>query len=623
MRYNSRMSGIARYHIDLGLCAILLAVLALHYAGLLRLIDQPVLIAAALLGTAPVLWAAWLALREREWASMDLLASIALVFSIIAGQWTSAVFIALMLAAARILGDITRDRTEQSIRGLLKSRPVEAKVERGGAVETVLAKDVRVGDIVVADIGECVAVDGEIISGEASVNQASLTGESLPVEMTAGSKVMSSSIIASGSIRIRTLKVGKDTTFERVIALVESSHAEKPDTETLGERFGKLYLMSVFAGSILLFFFTRNLSLVLAVVLVICADDIAVAIPLAYLRAIGLAARRGIIVKGGKHLEALGRATIFVFDKTGTLTEGELSVARVVVAKGILEKDLLESGALAVRRSSHPLSRALISYAASHHIAERFPDAAEEKSGKGVVSRSGGMTIVVGKRLFLEENGVAVPLGLAAEADRESDKGRSISYVAENLRILGFISIADTLKQNARASIEKLKSLGITKTVMLTGDNERAARYIAHELGIDDFYANLMPEEKVARLKELQKEGVVAMVGDGVNDAAALAGAHVGVAMGALGSEGAIESAQIVLMRDDLSALSEAVHLARATYRVSVEDFWIWGVTNIAGLALVFGGVIGPVGAAAYNFVSDFFPLFNSLRVRSLKQGDD
>lgn len=607
---------MTRYHFDLGLSFLLLTVLGLHYGNLLGAVDEPMLVAAAFGGTLPVLWRAGLAVREHEWASMDMLASVALVFSLLSAQWPSAVFIALMLAAARILDELTHDRTEKSIRGLLSLRPLTAKVERVGKIVVVPAGEVVVGDIVVADIGERIAVDGDIISGEATINEASLTGESLPVEKAVGAKAMSSTLVASGSIRIRTTKVGKDTTLERIIALVESSRDEKPKAQTLGEQFGKMYLITIFIASGGLYFFTHNLPLVLSVVLVVCADDVAIAIPLAYLRAIGSAASRGIIVKGGKHLEVLGQAKIVVFDKTGTLTEGKLSVADVVAVEGTIKDMVIETGALAARRSSHPVAHALVAYADAQKFPATFPDESEERGGQGIVARKDGARIVVGKTVFLKTLEIPIPPSLEEQANKESDKGRTVSYVAREGTVLGFFAVADTLKQNARESIKALKALGVNKVVMLTGDNERVAQAIAGEIGIDVIHANLMPEDKIAQVKLFQKEGVTVMVGDGVNDAAALAGADVGVAMGALGSEGAIESAEIVLMRDDLSTLADAMRLARSARRVSVEDFFIWGITNAAGLALVFGGIIGPSGAAAYNFISDFFPLANSLRVR-------
>ena len=610
------MLGVNRYHVDMALSAALVLVLGAHYLNLAGSIDPALLVIAALCGTAPVFWSAIRAVREREWASMDMLASIALAFSLFAAQWASAVFIALMLAAARILGDLTQERMEKSIKGLLKLRPNVAKVERDGSVVTAPLAAVKEGDITVVDLGERIPVDGTVLSGEAAVDESSLTGESLPVEKTAGSKAYSSTLVSSGSLRIKTERVGKDTTLERIIALVESARAEKPKAQTLGERFGKFYLISVFIVSALLLAATRNVSLVLAVVLVVCADDIAIAIPIAYLRAIAAAARHGVIVKGALHLETLGKAHTIVFDKTGTLTHGTLAVSSAVAATGHTRTEVLEAGALASQRSNHPFSRAIVAYATGQGIARQEPDSVEELSGKGIIARKGGGAVMVGRESFLKDKHITVPEELAKKAAELSNAGQSVAYVARGTAAVGFFAVSDEIKHNAKRAIAQLKRLGVAEVVMLTGDNANVARTVARELGIDDFRAGLLPEDKVSVIRELHAKGIVVMVGDGVNDAAALSAAHVGVAMGAMGVEGAIESAEIVLMHDNLAAIAQTMQLARTVAAVSSQDFWIWGVTNLAGLALVFGGLIGPSGAAAYNFISDFFPLLNSVRVR-------
>ena len=610
------MLRIARYHVDSVLSVFLLAVLAVHYTNIAPTVDAAMLVAAAILGTAPVFWSAAWAVRGREWASMDMLASIALAFSLFAAQWPSAVFIALMLAAARILGELTRKRMEKSVKGLLKLRPDNAKVERQGAIETIPLAMVKTGDMVVVDLGERIPIDGTVVSGEAAVDESSLTGESLPVEKAAGAKAYSSTLVASGSLHIKTERVGKDTTLERIIALVESARAEKPAIQTLGEKFGKFYIIAVFVLSAVLLAATRDVSLVLAVVLVVCADDIAVAIPIAYLRAISAAARRGVIVKGSLHLETLGKARVIVFDKTGTLTKGKLVVSEVVAAAGMTQQEVLESGALAAQRSKHPLARAVAVYAAAHHISGQEPDSVEEVGGKGIIAYKNGGTVMIGRGSFLESKGVDIPEELKKRAVELSSGGQSVSFVSRGAAVAGLVAVSDEIKHNAKKAIAEIKRLGITEVVMLTGDNEHVARAIANSLGIDDVRAGLLPEDKVAAIKELHKKGIVVMVGDGVNDAAALSAAHVGIAMGAMGSDGAIESAEIVLMHDNLMAIPETMRIARVVARVSGQDFWIWGITNGIGLALVFGGLIGPAGAAAYNFISDFFPLGNSIRVR-------
>jgi P-type E1-E2 ATPase len=356
------------------------------------------------------------------------------------------------------------------------------------------------------------------------------------------------------------------------------------------------------------------------VVLVVCADDIAIAIPLAYLGAIGAAARHGVIIKGAAHLEALGKVKVFVFDKTGTLTRGTLAVSSVAVAEGRTEAEVLRAGALADRRSQHPLARAVVAYADAHGAKEEFPDEFEQVAGRGNTAKKGGERIVIGKAEFLIEQKATIADDLRTKANACADAGQSVSFVAVGGAAVGFFAVADELKPGAKHAIAEIKELGVGKVLMLTGDNERVAKNIAARLRLDGFHANLLPADKVALLKKYRAHGGVAMVGDGVNDAAALSAANVGIAMGGMGIDAAIESAEVVLMRDDLQEIAEVMHLAHTTHRIALEDFWIWGITNTAGLALVFGGVIGPIGAAAYNFISDFFPLLNSARVRIVHQ---
>lgn len=604
------------YRLDTGLAIIFLLTLTLHCLRWMGNFDTTIVVVVALIGIVPVLFGAVQSLRNREWASMELLASIALVFSLLACEWVSAVFIELMLAAARILDNLTQDRTEQSIKGLLKLRPSVARVERHGKVEQIAVSDIAVGDIVLVSVEERIPVDGTVLSGTAAVDESSLTGESLPIDKQVSDTVLSSTLLKSGSLRIVTTKIGSETTIEKIIALVESAREEKPTTQTLGERFGKLYLLAILLGSVGLYFVTQNLSLVLAVVLVVCADDIAIAIPIAYLRAIKAAASAGIIVKGSKYLETLGQIDTLVFDKTGTLTTGNVKVTTVTPSSGHNASTVLEVAMTVAQQSSHPISRAIVSYAQTQQVSASTVDSVEECGGKGVVAIRDGSEMVVGRRSFIDERGDTYPAELLTASEAEASKGQSISFVAQNGEVIGFIAAADSIKENAQATLAELHTLGVRNIVLLSGDNEAAVKTVASQLGIDTWHANLLPEDKIILLKKIQENNHVAMVGDGVNDAAALSVASVGIAMGGLGTEGAIESAQIVLMRDDLSGLPIAIRIARTARSVSIQDFLIWGVTNVIGLVLVFGGVIGPSGAAAYNFISDFFPLANSLRIR-------
>jgi Cd2+/Zn2+-exporting ATPase len=345
--------------VEISLSIFLAAMLALSYAHALPEPAYAFIAGAALIGTVPVIWFALREALSGEWASMNMLASAALLFSLLAHEWASSAFIALMLSAARLLSILTEERTRRNIESLFALKPETAKVRRGAGLSTVPIAALSEGDEVVIEAGERVPVDGTVISGEAALDESSLTGESLPADKAPGSKVFTGTLVASGGLTVRTDKVGKDTTLEKIIALVESSREQRSKIYTVAETFGKTYLVLIFAFSGLLYAFTRNLDLVLSVVLVVCADDVAIAIPLAYLTAIGSSAKRGVIVKGSAHMEALGRIRTFVFDKTGTLTEGNLAVSAIIPATGSDEKTVLAYSALASRGSAHPLSRAV------------------------------------------------------------------------------------------------------------------------------------------------------------------------------------------------------------------------------------------------------------------------
>ncbi len=603
------------YHVDVILSVALVAVLILHYSRVFLVFDTEVLVAATCLGTLPVFISAVQSLREKDWASMDMLASIALILSIASNEFASAVFISLMLSFSRILENITERKTRKNIDSLLKLRPEKAKVDVGGILREVKTEDIHVGDNIIVDVGEYIPIDGVVLDGVASINESSLTGESLPVEKEKGDLVSSGTFVVSGSLKIQTKYIGEDTSLEKIIRLVEQAQEEKPKTQTLGERFGKVYLVSVFVVATALFLWTRNLPLVLSVVLVVCADDVAVAIPLGYLKAIGSAAKQGVIIKGGKHLEALGKVNAIVFDKTGTLTTGVLQVTSVVSEKEEGEEEVIRIGSIVSRRSNHPLAIAITAYGDSRNGKETYPEQAEVIEGKGVVARIGDDNIALGREVLMQERGSSVSDSLRRKAEGCEARGESVSYIEKNGEVIGFFAASDTIKPDAKKTIKALYSLGIKKIVILSGDNERVVRHVAEQVGIKDFEYGLLPEGKLDVLRKLHKSHVVSMVGDGVNDAAALSISHVGIAMGALGSDSAIESAEIVLMHDSLSSLPKVIQLARDVHTISLQDFGIWVITNAFGLVLVFCGVIGPAGAAAYNFISDFFPLLNSMRV--------
>lgn len=591
--------------------------------------DLIILITASAIATFQVVYGAFEELKERR-ISIALLASIALIFSLLAKEYTSAVFINLMLVSARILGSYTEGRARRAIEGLLKLKPEKATIKQNGKIKKIAVSKIKFGDLVVVELGERIPIDGRIMEGSAAIDQSSLTGESLPVDKKAGDMALSSTMVVSGNLLIKTEKIGKETAFEKIIELVEQAAAHKPKITALTDKFTTWYVLLMFAGSAILYVATSNLILVLAVVLVVSADDIAVAIPLAFLASIGHAAKRGVIIKGGDFLEGLNKAKILVVDKTGTLTYGKLKVEDFFIfencpaAQDLAEREkVLALAGSASILSTHPSAKAILKYAEEKNAKLSEPEKFEEYSGKGSISIINNKKVSTGKISFFEELDIKITDHQRRDIAKEKDKGLNTTLLGYEKELIGFFTLADEMRPNIKNILSDLKNLGIEKIIMLTGDNEKIAGRIAEAVGIINYHANLLPEDKLKYLKKyLSNDYKTIAIGDGVNDAALLNAADIGVAMGGIGADITVESGDIVLMQDDLSKMPEIMRLAKYTNKVVRQDFMIWAVTNGVGLYLVFSGaipaIILPTFAAAYNFATDFIPILNSARLFNL-----
>lgn len=596
----------------LGLFLLLLA----HYAAVFpQKIDSEILVIASVLATIPVIFSAGRSLAKRK-LSIDLLAAIALIASLISNEWTSAVFINLMLTSARLFSSYTENRARRAIESLLKLKPKIAKIEDAGKIKEIPIEKIKKGDLVVAELGERIPIDGTVYEGQALIDQSSLTGESVPLQVKKGDTVLSSSMVEDGSLLIRAEKIGKETALEKIIDLVEKSQANKAPIHTVSEKFTSRYIFITILGSFLLYLFSHNMSLVLSVLLVTCADDIAIAIPLAFMAAIGHAAKRGVIIKGGSFIEGLTKLKILLVDKTGTLTQGKLKVHKFVVLNGMPGTKVLEiTGALSML-SNHPSAKAILEFAKEAKIQINPPEKFEEHSGKGSIALHNNRKIFSGKLSFLKEHNVPMHQRQLADIDTEKQEGLTMTLFGDKDGLICYFALADELRPKIKETIAKIKNLGIEKIVMLTGDNEKTAKRIAQLSQIEEFHANLMPADKLNYIKKyLNPKYKVAMIGDGVNDAAALGLADIGIAMGVIGSDVAIESADIALMKDDFSKIPEIISLSKFTVKITRQDMLIWGIVNFIGLGLAFGGFLMPAGAAAYNFITDFLPLLNSTRL--------
>lgn len=573
----------------------------------------PVLI-AAVLGSIIPLWEALDAVRKRT-VTIEAFNFFALIVSFATGEFTSAAFIALMLSAASWLDWRTESRTSSAVEELLKLKPTQAIREKGEVQETIESKDIQEGDILIIENGERVPVDGVVVYGEALINEASLTGESKPVKKTIGDEVLSSTVSLSGVIKIRAVRVGKDSTLEQMARLIEEAAKNKSKAERLADRFAGIFLPIVLAAGVITYVVTKNITMTSALFLIVCADDIAVSIPLAMTASLGRAAKRGVIVKGGEWLAALARVETLVFDKTGTLTYGTFALASVKLEPHVDETMFWAMVATAEKFSEHPIGRLLYKEAVKKiNGPGHDPIETKETRGVGVWAKGAVHEIVIGNDKVTETFGFVLPERAETEFKEKENQAETTVLVFLDGIFAGMVGVADIPKEEAARALGDLQQKNI-RVVMLTGDNEMVAQSVAKKLGITEYQAEMTPETKLKAIEGFEKKGIVAMVGDGVNDAPALARASVGIAMGTGGTAVAVEAADIVILTDQIDRIGEMIDLSRRTMAVVNLDMIIWFVTNVVGIVLVFSGIAGPAFAAFYNLMTDFLPLINSTRL--------
>jgi len=576
-----------------------------------------IIIGLAIVGFLPVFWSVIKGFLQKK-LTIDALAGLALVISFIEGEWHSAVFICLMLAWAKIFYLWTAAKEKKIIDRLLKFRPEIIKIKVGNKIKEISISDIKKGDQVVIESGGFIPVDGVVISGQAEVNEAMLTGESELKAKKIGDTVLSSTVNESGSLLVLAEKVGKESFFEKTLELVESASRKKGKTERIADKFAFWYVILVFVSAGIIFFFFRNFGLVLSVLLVTCADDIAVAVPLSFTIALSIAAKGGVLIKGSDALEKIPKIKFFITDKTGTLTYGRPKVRDIIIFNGITEKDFLEKVGFTVLNSHHPVSMAITEFLRGEKIGEvAAPDKFLEFIGAGLEAEKDGNKVLVGKLSFLQEKGISISGSQATEINQEIEKGLSVMIVAVNGEIAGVIVYEDEVRPFSLKLIEETKKMGVRSWVLLTGDNERVAKKISDQLGISNYHANLKPEEKLRYIEnfKINNSGISAMIGDGVNDVASLSMVDVSFSMAKIGTDAAIEASDVALLNDKLERIPETMFLANKTMQTVRQHFLLWAILNIIGLVLVFIGVLHPIQAAAYNFITDFIPILNALRL--------
>jgi len=587
------------------------------------------LVAAAVVAGVPVARSAVRALVART-VSIDLLVTIAAAGAVVIGEHWEAAAVTFLFTVGHALEARTLARTRSALAALVAAAPEVAVVVRDGVQVEVPAAQVAVGETVVVKNGTKMPVDGVVLAGTGALDEASITGESLPAEKSTGDRVFAGTVSRGGLLQVEAVATGASTTLARIVHRVEEAQDAKAPTQVFMERFSRWYTPGIVVAAGVVGLLARDVELALTLLVIACPGALVISVPVAVVAGIGRAAREGILVKGGEHLEATARIDAVALDKTGTLTRGRPALTDVVpLAPGATRDDVLSWAARAEAASEHPLARPVLDAAAAAGLAlGALPERSESLPGRGIAAVVDGRTVLVGNAALLDGYGIEVRDVAAegaravTEANRLATAGRTPMIVALDGRILGVIGVADRTRETAAGMVRALHAAGVREVVMLTGDSPRVAEAIGSEVGVDTVRAGLLPEDKLTAVRAMQARGrTVAMVGDGVNDAPALAAADVGVAMGAAGSAVAVETAPLALMGDDLRTLPVAITLARRTVRVMRQNIAVALVTVAALLAgVLVGGVTMAVGMLVHE-ASVLVVVANAMRLVPDRRG--
>ncbi|MCH7885025.1 MAG: cation-translocating P-type ATPase [Planctomycetes bacterium] len=575
------------------------------------------LIGASLLG-APLVWHAIKCLVQGH-AHMEELVALAVVAAMAVGEYQEAGIIAFFMVVSNLIETRTALGARASIESLLRLTPSKAqRLLPDGSEETIEAKDLKPGETIRVRPGDNIPADGRVVGGQSTVNQATITGESLPVDKGVGDDVFSGTNNLIGALDIRVTKAGKDTTLGRVQELILGAEKTRIPVMRLIDRYAGWYTPTVVMLAAVVWFFAEDkeegVHKAITMLIIACPCALVLATPTAMVAALSCAARLGILIKNVVHLEYARSLTAVIFDKTGTLTTGELSVTQIKPAPAVDGADLLYVAASAGKLSKHPSALALQEVARKAKIDPTHPEEFKEIVGRGVSARIGQDRVMVGRSTWLADQGV--DMAILSDPAFAEPEGVSLLYVARNEKCLGWVGLEDRTRPEARAAIDELRKLNIHNVTMVTGDKWSVARRVGSEMGCTEVQAEVLPEQKLEMVADLQRRGHrVAVVGDGVNDAPMLAASDLGIAMGAAGSDVAINSASIALMNNDLSRLPFLIRLSRATTRVVWQNILFGVIFIVATMTLAIWGPLKPVTAAMAHTVATAVVLFNSARL--------
>ncbi|MBD1381305.1 heavy metal translocating P-type ATPase [Metabacillus arenae] len=582
-------------------------------------------VAMVISGYKPVK-SAFYSIKSRS-LDMNVLMSAAAIGAALIGEWLEGATVVWLFSLGTTLQNKSIEKTRNSIRNLMDLAPQEAWIKAGTELIKMPVEDVSIGDIVIIKPGDRIPLDGEILQGESSVNQAPITGESIPVDKVIGDTVYAGTINESGSLEIKVTKLVEDTTISKIIHLVEEAQEQKAPTQAFVDKFASIYTPIVFVLALAVMvlppllnfgtwgeWFYKGLELLV----VACPCALVISTPVAIVSAIGNAAKNGVLIKGGTFLETAGSINAIAFDKTGTLTEGKPKVSEIITLN-TSEEELLSIALTLEDYSTHPIAKTIVEYAKDKGIQSKNGELFKGIVGKGVQATIDGVIHYAGNLKLFEEKEISLG-NIKSQVQEIQSKGKTVVIIGNEQKILGVISVSDTLRKTSVKALQGLKEVGISEVVMLTGDNEGTAKMISSEANLSRFFAELMPEDKVDAIKQLQKEGYkVAMVGDGINDAPALATADLGIAMGGAGTDTAMETADIVLMADNLEKLPHTIHLSRKALAIIKQNIWFSLIVKFIALALIFPGWLTLWIAVLSDTGAAIIVILNALRLLKIK----
>lgn len=575
-----------------------------------------VLIAATAIAATPIVIKAFQAIRMKVF-SIELLVTLAVIGALYIGEYIESSVVTFLFLFGDYLEARTLEKTRSSLKSLIDMAPQEATVIREGRKVTVPVEEVVKGDRVIIRSGGKVPVDGRIISGKASLNEASVTGEPVPAFKKVDDKVFSGTIIDNGYIEIEAEKVGDDTTFARIIELVEEAQESKSKAEKFLDKFAEIYTPAVVVLSVIVYAVTRNLHLAITFLVIACPGALVIGAPVSNVAGIGNGAKNGVLIKGGEVMDKLSRVHTIVFDKTGTLTKGKPEVTDIKTLKSYNANELLRLSAEAETISEHHLGHTIIKEAKAKKLNIKGEGVSGEVvKGHGIIARVEGHMLAIGNRKLMDEQNISISDEASDYALNREKKGNTAIFAAIDGEVAGIISIADRIREDAKMALAEMKNNGVRRIVMLTGDNKHTAGLVADELGLDEFHGELLPEDKVEFIKRLKSKGrIVAMAGDGINDAPAIATADIGLAMGEGGTDVSMETADLVLMADKLMQFSHAYSLSKATIRNMKQNIFFAVAVVFVLLSGVLSGYVNLASGMFIHEASVLVVILNAMRL--------